>query len=82
MTDENNKDKKRCNGKGKAMFTYGILQLGSSLVSAIALTVIALSFCSLKKEAKIFNDCIEEVQANNKSAANAVHFCNGGNKKS
>ena len=78
MTDENNKDKKKCVSKGKAMFTYGIIQLGSSVISAIALAVIASSLCSLKKESKIFNDCIEEIQENGKSTASAVNFCNGG----
>ena len=78
MTDEKNNGKKNCSGKGKAMFTYGIIQLGSSVISAIALAVIALSFCSVKQEAKIFNECVEEVQASGKSAASSVHFCNGG----
>tara|TARA_Y100001968_G_scaffold47360_1_gene37580 strand:- start:1063 stop:1302 length:240 start_codon:yes stop_codon:yes gene_type:complete len=78
MTDENNTDRKKCSGKGKAMLTYGIIQLSSSVVSAIALAVIALSFCSVTKEAKIFNECIEEVQSNGKSASKAVHYCNGG----
>ena len=79
MTDENNKDKKKCGGKGKVMFAYGIIQLGSSFVSAVALAAIALSFCSLKKESKIFNECVEEVQESGKSASSAVRFCNGGN---
>ena len=79
MTDETNKDKKKCGGKGKAMFAYGIIQLGSSFVSAVALAAIALSFCSLKKESKIFNECVEEVQESGKSASSAVRFCNGGN---
>ena len=78
MTDENNKDKKKCSGKGNMMFAYGIIQLGSSFVSAIALAAIALSFCSLKKEAKLYNDCVEEVKATGKSSSSAVHFCNGG----
>ena len=79
MTDENNKEKKKCGGKGKAMFAYGIIQLGSSIVSAVALAAIALSFCSLKKEAKVFNECIEEVQEESgKSISSAVRFCNGG----
>ncbi len=77
MTDEN-KDKKKCGGKGKVMFAYGIIQLGSNLVSAVALAAIALSLCSLKKEAKIFNECVEEVQASGKKASSAVRFCNGG----
>ena len=78
MTDENNKDKKKCGSKGKAMFAYGIIQLGSSVVSSLALAAIALSFCSLKKEAKVFNECVEEVQASGKSSSTAVRFCNGG----
>ena len=78
MTNENSKDTKKCNGKGSAMFAYGIIQLGSSIVSAVALSAIALSFCSVKKEAKIFNECVEEIQASGKSSANAVRFCNGG----
>ncbi len=78
MTDENNTNNKKCSGKGKAMFTYGMIQLSSSVVSAIALALIASSFYSVKKEAKVFNDCIEEIQANGKSTASAVNFCNGG----
>ena len=78
MTDENTKDKKKCGSKGKAMFAYGIIQLSSSVISALALATIAFSFCSIKKEARIFNECVEEVQANGKSASNAVRFCNGG----
>ena len=80
MTEENKKTKNNCNGKGKAMLTYGILQLGSNLVSAIALTAIAFSLCSLKQESKVFNECVEEVKASGKSASNAVSFCNGGIK--
>ena len=78
MTDENNKDKKKCGGKGKAMFAYGIIQLGSSVVSAVALAAIALSFCSVKQESKVFNECVEEVQTTGKSSSDAVRFCNGG----
>ena len=78
MTEENKTDKKKCGGKGKAMFAYGIIQLGSSVVSALALTAIALSFCSLKQESKVFNECVEEIQATGKSSSDAVRFCNGG----
>ena len=78
MTEENKTDKKKCSGKGKAMFAYGIIQLGSNVVSALALTAIALSFCSLKQESKVFNECVEDVIANGKSASGAVSFCNGG----
>ena len=79
MSSENTKEKKKCSGKGKAMFAYGILQLGSNMVSAIALAVIAFGFCSLKKEANVFNNCVEEIQSSGKTASNAVRFCNGGN---
>ena len=63
MTEENKTDKKKCGKKSQAMFAYGIIQLGSNVISAVALAAIALSFCSLKQESKVFNDCIEEVQA-------------------
>ena len=78
MTEENKTDKKKCGGKGKAMFAYGIIQLGSSVVSALALTAIALSFCSLKQESKVFNECVEEIQSTGKNSSDAVRFCNGG----
>ena len=78
MIEENKTDKKKCGGKGKAMFAYGIIQLGSSVVSALALTAIALSFCSLKQESKVFNECVEEIKATGKSSSDAVRFCNGG----
>ena len=79
MTELDNKEKKKCGSKGKVMFAYGIIQLGSSVISAAALAAIAFSLCSLKKEAKVFNDCVEEVQSSGKSSSNAVRFCNGGN---
>ena len=78
MTEENKTDKKKCSGKGKAMFAYGILQLSSSVISAVALAAIALSFCSLKQESKLYNDCVQEIQSTGKSSSDAVRFCNGG----
>ena len=71
-------DKKKCSGKGKAMFAYGLIQLGSNVVSAAALAAIALSLCSVKQDSQVFNECVEEIQANGKSASDAVRFCNGG----
>ena len=59
------------------MFAYGIIQLGSNVVSAVALAAIALSFCSVKRESKVFNECVEESQATGKSSSEAVRFCNG-----
>ena len=78
MTEENKTEKKKCSGKGKAMFTYGIIQLSSNVVSAVALAAIAISLCNVKQESKIFNECVEEVKATGKSTSNAVSFCNGG----
>ena len=78
MTEENKTDKKKCGRKGKAMFAYVIIQLGSSVVSAVALAAIAISFCSVKQQSKVFNDCVEEVQETGKNSSDAVHFCNGG----
>ena len=71
-------EKKSCRGKGKAMFTYGVLQLGSSLISAISLALIALSLCSLKSESKNFNNCVEEKIELSNSISEAVSYCNGG----
>tara|TARA_B100000945_G_scaffold207143_1_gene166703 strand:+ start:575 stop:814 length:240 start_codon:yes stop_codon:yes gene_type:complete len=78
MTDDNKTDKKKCGGKGKAMFAYGIIQLGSNVISAVALAAIALGFCSLKQESKVFNECVEQIEKTGKSSSDAVHFCNGG----
>ena len=78
MTESKN-EKKSCSSKGKSMFIYGILQLGSSLVSAISLALIALSLCSLKTESKNFNTCVEERIDQSTSVSAAVNFCNGGN---
>ena len=79
MTEENKTKKKNCGKKSKAMFAYGIIQLSSNVISAVALAAIAFSFCSVKQESTFFNACVEEVQATGKSSSNAVRFCNGGN---
>jgi len=78
MTEENKVDKKKCGGKGKAMFAYGLIQIASSVVSAVALATIAFGLCSMKQESKVFNECIEEIQSTGKSSSDAVRFCNGG----
>ncbi len=76
---EEKKDSKKCGGKNKIMIAYGFIQLGSSFVSALALAVIAFSFCSLKKESKAFNSCVTETFENGSTKAQAVRYCNGGN---
>ncbi len=77
MTEEKN-DSKKCSGKKSIMFAYGFIQLGSSLVSAIALASIAFGICSIKKESNLFNKCVFEVIEDGSSKSAAVRFCNGG----
>ena len=78
MSEEKKDSKKSC-GQKKIMVAYGFIQLGSSLVSAIALAGIAFGFCAVKKESKIFNSCVTEVIENGSTNAEAVRYCNGGN---
>ena len=75
---QDKKDSKNCGGKSKAMLAYGVIQLGSTVVSAVALAAIAFGFCSVKKEAKVFNECVEEMKATGSPTADSVRFCNGG----
>ena len=77
MTEEK-KISKSCGGKNKAMLAYGVVQLGSTFVSALALVAIALGICSIKKESKFFNNCVEEIVSTGSGKADAVRFCNGG----
>ena len=78
MTEENKVNKKHCGSKKVVMLAYGVIQVGTAVVSAASLAAIALSFCSVKHEAKAFTDCVEEVRQSGKSASAAVRFCNGG----
>ncbi len=59
------------------MLAYGVIQLGSTIVSAVALVAIALNFFSLKKT-NFFNECVEEMQATGSLTADSVRFCTGG----
>ena len=77
MTKEN-KVTKSCGSNKKFMFAYGLIQLSTSVISAIALALIAFGFCSVKKEAKLFNECVEEIVNTGSNKSNAVRFCNGG----
>ena len=64
--------------KNKVMLAYGSIQLGSTVVSAVALVVIALGVCSLKKESNFFNECVQEIKATGSPTADSVRFCTGG----
>ena len=72
------KDTKKDFRKNKAMLAYGVIQLGSIVVSAVALVAIALSFGSLKKQSNFFNKCVEEIKATGSPTADSVRFCTGG----
>ena len=72
--NDTNKDFKR----KKAMLAYGVIQLGSTVVSAVALVAIALNFFSLKKQSNFFNECVEEIKATDSPTADSVRFCTGG----
>tara|TARA_Y100001978_G_scaffold139178_1_gene124465 strand:- start:318 stop:554 length:237 start_codon:yes stop_codon:yes gene_type:complete len=76
---ESKSEKKSCKGKGQAMFAYGILQLSSSIISAISLALIAFSFCTIKSESKNFNNCVKERIEQSTTISDAVNYCNGGN---
>ena len=72
------KDTKKDFRKNKAMLAFGVIQLGSKVVSAFALVVIALNCYSLKKESNFFNECVEEIKATGSPTADSVRFCTGG----
>ncbi len=78
MSEEKKSTEKNCGSKKSAMLAYGVIQLGSSVISALSLAAIALSLCSMKQETKLFNNCVEEARENGRSNSSAVHFCNGG----
>ena len=60
------------------MLAYGFIQLGSTIVSAVALLAIVLNFFLLKKESNFFNECVEEIKATDSPTADSVRFCTGG----
>ncbi len=75
---EEKKEAKKCSRKKNLMVAYGFIQIGSSLVTAIALAALAFGICSIKKESKFFNTCVAEKLATGSSNSEAVRYCNGG----
>ena len=59
------------------MLSYGVIQLGSTIVSAVGLLAIVLNFFLLKKESNFFNECVEEMKATDSPTADSVRFCSG-----
>ncbi len=78
MSKGDKKDKKNCGSKKGIMLAFGLTKLGTRVLSAFSLVVIAFSFCSIKKEAKVFSECVEEVRQSGNNTSDAVRFCNGG----
>ena len=78
LKKDTKKDTKNDIINNKAMFAYGVIQLGAKVVSAVALVAIALGFCALKKESNFFNECVEEIKATGSPTADSVRFCTGG----
>ena len=77
MADKKNETKKDFK-MNKLMHAYGVIHLGSRVLSAVALVVIAIGFCSLKKESNFFNECVQEIKATGSPTADSVRFCTGG----
>ena len=77
MSKEDKKDKKNCASKKGVMFAFGLITLGTRVISALSIAAIAFSFCSITKEAKVFTECVEELIESGKSSADSVRFCNG-----
>ena len=59
------------------MLSYGVIKLGSTIVSAVGLLAIVLNFFLLKKELNFFNECVEEMKATDSPTADSVRFCSG-----
>ena len=78
MSKETSKKGKKCGSRKNVMITYGVLQLGSNLISAIALVTIAFNLYSPNKQSKSFNDCVQEQESIGKTVSDSVRFCSGG----
>jgi len=59
-------------------YAFGAAGLGARVLAAFALLAISMMLCSVKKESKVFNECVEEVRNSGESVSVAVRFCNGG----
>ncbi len=78
MSKESKKEKKNCGSNKAVMLAFGLTTLGTRILSAVSLAAIAFSFCYIKQEAKLFNQCVEQIKESGQSASDAVRFCNGG----
>tara|TARA_B100000029_G_C17338777_1_gene874509 strand:- start:208 stop:450 length:243 start_codon:yes stop_codon:yes gene_type:complete len=74
------KSKKCSSSKSRRIIWYAFTatSVGAKGLAAIALLAIAMMLCSVKKESKVFNQCVEEIRTSGKSVSAAVSFCNGG----
>ena len=79
-----NKKSKDCSSNNKRrLIWYSVSAAGLGLrgFATIALLAIAMMLCSIKKESKAFNNCVEEIQNSGKSISEAVRYCNGGDPR-
>ena len=67
-----------CGGKRSPMLDYGLVQISSTVVSAVSLAAIAFGLCAVKQQSHLFNGCVEAVVEEGRSQAEAVRYCNGG----
>ena len=72
------KNKKECKRRKGIMLAFGLTTISTRVVSALSLAAIAFSVCSMKKEANLFNNCVEEITEAGQSTPEAVKFCYGG----
>ena len=76
MSKEIKPKTKKCKRKKKFMITYVSIQLGTSIISAFSLVVIALAIMKSNKTSTIINDCIQEQQEIiDQSISNSLSYC-------
>ncbi len=69
---------KKCSSSKKVMVIYGVVRIGSSIITATSLLIIALGFSSIKNHLSLFNKCIDEQNTQSRTISQSVHFCYGG----
>ena len=55
------------------------MQLGSGILSSLALITIAIGFCPVKNESKLHKQCVDDLILNGTNLSSAVNYSNGGN---
>ena len=71
MTEETT-NQQSCGCKKQAMLAFGLVQISSTVVSAVSLAAIAFGLCVVTQESRLFIGCVETVLAEGRSHAEAV----------